>query len=196
MGHLARAELCTIDYDKTLQKWVHDLSFSTVDSQKIAIAMSEEHVKTPVRIWDIAKEATIFDYYKPGDDNSSISHLAPSPVHSSLIASGTSLFPIVLWDSNTGQTISQLNNQSYIWDLKFSPDGKWLAISIGVSLVIWDLRAQASLGTFGRHMDIITGVAFSPDGQRLASCSQDKKVVLQDLNRLRPAPSSAKARTD
>jgi WD40 repeat protein len=65
-----------------------------------------------------------------------------------------------------------------ITTLAFSPDGKLLAVGGGTpgekgEVRLFDWPQKKWLGAFVVNADIITGVAFSPDGQRLASACAD-----------------------
>lgn len=73
--------------------------------------------------------------------------------------------------------------------LRFNPgDGKRLATGGGVpsrggQIHLWDLATGAVDKSFDEvHTDAVTGLAFSPDGKRLASSSADKFVRVTDLD--------------
>jgi len=68
--------------------------------------------------------------------------------------------------------------------LAFTPDGKVLAVAGGNSedflIRLWDVATGQSLGTLNGHTGIVWGIAFSPDGQMLASVSSDKTAKVWD----------------
>ena len=72
-------------------------------------------------------------------------------------------------------------SKGYIADIKYSPDGKFLAVASGIGIWLYDVTVhqEASLitGTTGIVLDCL---AFSPDGRILASGNADGTIVLHD----------------
>ncbi|HIK16410.1 MAG TPA: hypothetical protein IGS53_14160 [Leptolyngbyaceae cyanobacterium M33_DOE_097] len=65
-----------------------------------------------------------------------------------------------------------------IFDLCFSPDGKWIATgSSDKTARIWDLGGKELFRYFG-HQGVVWNVAFSPDGKNLVTGGADGRVVL------------------
>jgi WD40 repeat protein len=66
----------------------------------------------------------------------------------------------------------------------FTPDSTALAAAGGntdeFAIHIWEAASGESLGTLEGHTGIIWGIAFSPDGQMLASVSNDKTAKIWD----------------
>jgi serine/threonine protein kinase len=69
--------------------------------------------------------------------------------------------------------------------LAFSPDGQRVAAAGGVlgmpgEVNIWDVTSGRILLTFHGHADVITGLAFSLEGRRLATSSGDQTIKIWD----------------
>jgi len=68
--------------------------------------------------------------------------------------------------------------------MAFSPDGTVLATAGGntedFAIHIWEVASGREIGTLGGHSNIVWGVAFSPDGQMLATVSSDGTAQVRD----------------
>ncbi len=58
------------------------------------------------------------------------------------------------------------------------PGGRLLALGAGSQILLWDLARGDLRGVCNGHTDRVTGIAFAPDGQTLASSSLDRTTRL------------------
>ena len=67
------------------------------------------------------------------------------------------------------------------YTVSFSPDGKTLASGYNDTVKLWDAETGALKQTLNGHAASVNSVAFSPDGQTLASAGADNTVKLWDV---------------
>ena len=90
------------------------------------------------------------------------------------------------WPPGTGRL------QRAIGSLAFSPDGTRVAAGFGMPamrmpnygpqmLKVWDPRTGVELAAWDAHQNTIAGLAFAPDGSRLATASMDQTVKLWEV---------------
>ncbi len=146
-----------------------------------------------VRLWDPAtgrpikllgrhKNAAFSLAFQPGGD---------------LLASGGQSGDILIWDTRARLLLRTLPAGSdTIYALSFSPDGRLLASGHGFPpheevrhmrgrgvVRIWDAATGCVLLTLRGHTQNVMGVAFSPDGQTLASVSGSSLTVPQTASK-------------
>ncbi len=122
-----------------------------------------------VRVWDVTawRETLVLKGH-----SQILSGAAFSPDGRCLAtASGDKM--VKVWDAATGQEIRTLNPRRDLYvpvGLAFSPDSKRLAASGSTgTLEVWDTETGREVFTVTGHTDTAGSVAFSPDGQHLAS---------------------------
>jgi WD40 repeat protein len=94
-----------------------------------------------------------------------------------LVATGAE--NIILWDVATQTKLSRLENTAAVWNLAFSPDGKWLVSAHSDSaILLWDVAERECVANFKEHSGPVRAVAFSSDGKRIASASEDRSVII------------------
>ena len=97
-----------------------------------------------------------------------------------LLASGAE--DIVLWETNLRRKVARFSYESIVWNVAFSPDGRWLLSSHGDGAVlIWDVAERACVASLNAHSGGVRAVAFDVTGRRLASAGDDRAVVVWDL---------------
>jgi WD40 repeat protein len=87
-------------------------------------------------------------------------------------------FPtVMIWDADTGEQLETLSDDRAIMDLAFSHDGRYLAsIAWDGTLEIYDRDEQSTVLIERAHKWVGFSVAFSPDGQTLASASSSGDI--------------------
>jgi len=134
------------------------------------------------RLWDVAslKQRSAFRC-------SAIKAFAFSPDGKRL--AGLGLQTLYIWDVQTGrETLRRQVDQAS--RLVFSPDGLSLAVIASVVLPgggdspplvkLCDATTGQETGQLARHPEGVARIAFSPDGKRLASASDDQSVKVWD----------------
>ena len=113
--------------------------------------------------------------------------VALAPGGNMLVKTGKQSNTPDLWDTHTGERLATLNISNKIYALRFSPDGKALAVGTGDREVqLWDVTTHSHIRTLNAHKHTVCELAFSPDGKILASGDTAGKIHLWKLPTGRP----------
>jgi WD40 repeat protein len=119
-----------------------------------------------------------------------VSSVAFSP-DSKVLASGDAAGMVRLWDVTAREVIVTLKGgDSGVSFVAFSPDGKVLASGDRKTIKLWDVKKRLLKATIDGSatpdkkstVALLSSIAFSPDGQLLASEGEDKSILLWDVN--------------
>jgi WD40 repeat protein len=135
----------------------------------------------PVREWEC----------KPRTDRFFTRHIACDPNETRLITheleggkpTRDQVYELVIRDAGSGEEREAVPIPGRTVDqLLFSPDGAWLVVRGGPTLLVWDARdlARKPRKVRGVGKGHFTGLAFHPTGRYLAATSNDRTVNLYD----------------
>ncbi|WP_306920810.1 nSTAND1 domain-containing NTPase [Streptomyces luteogriseus] len=112
------------------------------------------------------------------------------------IATGGEKGNVLFWDARTYRKIDELqvyrNVDGAYPSLEFSPDGRTLAVTVTVTgfgtrnsdkseVQLWDVREKRRTATLKGHTGYVQSLAFSPDGDTLATGASDSTTRLWDV---------------
>jgi WD40 repeat protein/Flp pilus assembly protein TadD len=197
--------LATASDDRTAKLWdaqtgkvIHTLSGHTQAVKCVAFSPDSLHVATgsvdgTARIWNVASGKGLRTC---SGHSAAVNRLAYSPDGRHLASAGEDR-AVRIWDPNTGQGVATLDGHAgAVTCMAISPTGRHLASASGKLVFLWDWdavlpsvtaggantpRAAAPRLTLQGHADKVHDLAFTPDGHRLASTSEDWTVKVWDL---------------
>lgn len=97
-------------------------------------------------------------------------------------------FGFAIVDAQTKQVVLDqvIDRNHFTTCSDWSPDGRFIALGgYDQAVFLWDFEAEEAFPLLG-HRGMVTAVAFSPDGQRLVSASEDGKVIIWGCGHPRP----------
>lgn len=150
----------------------------TPDSELMITATGDwqqSAVTGELRVWEVASGKELAAL--PGH-TTEIKRIDITADGKRLISAGSDR-TILIWDVAQRKVVGTFKTEFVATAIAVLPDGRWLATGDargGVSL--YDLESGKLLVRYAGHAKVVPGIAVSPDGQRLASASQDGTLKL------------------
>jgi WD40 repeat protein/tRNA A-37 threonylcarbamoyl transferase component Bud32 len=127
------------------------------------------------QVWDAQTGAVVRSLGRPEAGAHSLA-LSPDGTH---VAVGDLEGSVTVWDARTGDRALTLKHSALLVAFQmlplgrrvaYSPDGQRLAVgTLDGRLLLWDALTGQQILTLKAYPDVVSGVAFAPDGKRLAS---------------------------
>ncbi|EGD81111.1 WD-40 repeat protein [Salpingoeca rosetta] len=163
---------------------VYSVAFSPDDKRIV----SGSHDKT-VRVWDAE---TGQELAQCNGHTNSVTSVSFSPTGTRIV-SGSKDKTVRIWNTDTGEELARYSGHTgKVRSVALSRDGKLIVSGSGTpsalftrgedySVRIWDVTTGQQLTKCDGHTDVVTSVAFGPDGQHIVSGSRDNTVCIWDV---------------
>ena len=161
-------EIATLHHDE----YVWGLAFSP-DGQLLATGDSVGSVK----IWNVQKKQIVA---RLNAHSNIVGSVKFSPDGRTLASAGNA-GTINFWDTSNWELLGTLPNNGTIFTIDFSSDGKTLAATGYETVNLWDAESGGKIVSLTGHTDWVRGVAFTPNGNAIASGGDDGTVRVQNI---------------
>ncbi|MGO8932026.1 MAG: protein kinase family protein [Limisphaerales bacterium] len=163
-----------------VQMWFTDCPFNFAQ-----FAGQENQVLLPTAdghwaVHDLASGRMLYSPFgKPGSsDTVSISPATGLAATSSMREPSKA---VTVWSYVTGQEVASLSYDTPLTAPAISLDGRWVAAAASNNAVVWNLATRERFRVLPGHTGPIRSIAFSPDGHRLVTGSEDSTARVWDL---------------
>ncbi|MFO0866671.1 MAG: WD40 repeat domain-containing protein [Gemmataceae bacterium] len=178
--------------------WVHGVACAPLKP----LLLSASHDGS-MKLWDLDKEETLQTIRETSlDGRLSFTRSAEWSPDGKYWACHNS-YGVFVWDAETGKDLHKLHSMKGkigalgqpVTKLRFSPNSKLLAIGGGYptmsavrakreddKLTLWDVDKGTKTMTLKGHALQVSGLSFSPDSRRLATCALDNTMRIWNVD--------------
>ncbi len=132
-----------------------------------------------VRIWNVRKAELRLNLIGHEDCVNSVQFSSDGE----WVVSGSSDGTIRIWAVASGDLIGLIRPDGVnpeVHSVQFSSDARRIVSDCGSSVQLWDVESKKLIATFHGHESQVNSVAFSPEGDRVVSGSEDYTVRVWD----------------
>ncbi len=165
------------------------------DGQRVAYcggsAFFANSLDTSVRIWDLRTGQT-----RRLDGHTQMVYALAWNPKGDLLASAALNGQVKLWEPESGREVAALESPGIgrcAFSVEFSPDGRYIGVG-GIDInkrtswaQVYDVRTRRSVREFSGHSFVVITIAFSPDGQSVATSSGEGTLKVWPVE---PIPAS------
>jgi WD40 repeat protein len=156
------------------------------DGQRLAAGSVSDHggPRGDLRVWDVRGDS---DYRSLGHELYT-NGLAFRPDSQRLVSIGSALNAsqreLRVWNPATGALLHSLSLPTYLESVRYSPDGKTIALGTGDGVIqLWDAEEMKLSHSLRGHEGNVVDIGYDPEGKRLASVGRDGTLRVWDLTR-------------
>lgn len=153
--------------------YVTNIVFSS-DGKKLLTTNSDNSIF----IWSFETDELLLSFKGHTD---LITNIAADP-NGNTIATCSFDKTVKIWNSITGELISTFTEQDSVYNIAYGKDGRFLAVSSGNSVNIWEVEAGIIRSSLQGHTNTVTCLAYSPDNKFIATGSKDLSIKIWKNN--------------
>ena len=142
--------------------------------------VSGNYADRQLRFWDVATARVRREIEMPGGATQFVAVSKDGKRVAATTQAPDTGFRLHVFDIASGEPLFSMEGRA----LAYSPDGRWLAITAAddTTLLLLDAQSHKTIAWFRGHDKTVFKVAFSLDGSRLATCSEDRTVRVWEIN--------------
>jgi WD40 repeat protein len=153
------------------------------DSRLLALALLGDH-EMRLGVWDVVRREQVAVLHSKAAPFVEAIDFSPDGAFLAAATKDVAEKPVViLWDTKTFRKSQLLyDHTSTIYDVRFSPDGKWLASGgRDKQARVWNVKTGKLKATLGLNADDIDRIVLSADSKMVAYACSDNAFALWEL---------------